>query len=128
MVLDIGGDRGALVVWVPPSLDGHELELRRVEVPWQGRHTAVRPRDLGIGRRFAAVFGTLVEGRYQARVRGTDSPPVIEAEVAGGSIAEVVWPGRPLGPSPPPSVEPEHPKRVGPEELGPDVVLEPDRR
>ena len=92
MVLDIGGERGALVVWVPPSLDGAELELRPVGGPWQGRHTGVRPRDLGVRRRFAGVFGTLVAGRYDLRVRGTEVPPVIEAEVVGGTIAEVTWP------------------------------------
>jgi hypothetical protein len=92
VVLDIGGDRGALVVWVPPSLDGAELELRPVGSPWQGHHTAVRPRDLGVGRRFAAVFGTLVAGRYQLRIRGRDTAAVIDAEVVGGCIAEATWP------------------------------------
>lgn len=92
MVLDIGGDCGALVVWMPASLDGTELELRPVGASWQGRHTAVRPRDLGIGRRLAAVFGTLEAGRYQLRVQGSDTPPVTDVEVVGGAIAETTWP------------------------------------
>ncbi len=91
-MLDIGDDRGALVVWVPPSLDGAELELRPLDGQWRGDHTAVRPRDLGVGRRFAGVFGTLVAGRYQLRVRGSDTAPVIDAEVAGGGITEATWP------------------------------------
>jgi hypothetical protein len=95
VVLDIGGGCGALVIWVPPSLDGAELELRPVGAAWQGQHTAVRPRDLGVGRRFAAVFGALGAGCYQLRVRGTDTGPITDVEVVGGTIAESTWPDRP---------------------------------
>lgn len=94
VVLDVGGERGALVVWAPRALAGSELEVRSVGSPWQGLHTAVRPRDLGSGRVFAAVFGALTAGSYQLRVRGSGTPPVLGAEVVGGEIAEAHWPGR----------------------------------
>lgn len=95
VVLDVGGERGALVVWAPRALAGSELEVRPVGSPWQGQHTAVRPRDLGSGRVFAAVFGALTAGSYQLRVRSSGTPPVLAAEVVGGEIAEAHWPGRP---------------------------------
>ncbi len=92
MVLDVGGERGALIVWVPPDLDGTQLEVRRQGASWRGEHTAVRPRHLRDGTCFAAVFGSLVAGRYELRVCGTETAPVIDAAVVGGSIAEASWP------------------------------------
>lgn len=99
MVIDVGGDRGALIVWVPADLDGTELEVRRHGTSWQGEHTAVRPRHLRDGTCFAAVFGSLAAGAYQLRLRGTDSPAVVDAEVAGGVIAEASWPDGAIRPS-----------------------------
>jgi hypothetical protein len=97
VVIDVGGDRGALIVWVPAALDGTELEVRREGEPWRGEHTAVRPRHLRDGTCFAAVYGSLVAGRYQLRVRGNGAAPAVEASVVGGSIAEATWPDHPTG-------------------------------
>ncbi len=99
MVLDVGEDRGALVVWMPPSLDGAEIEVRPTGGRWRGDHTSVRGRDLGAGRRFAAVFGSLVAGAYQLRVRGTTTGPLAGAEVVGGTVTELNWPVPGRGPA-----------------------------
>ncbi len=92
VVVDVGGERGALVVWVPSALDGTELEVRRRGTSWLGEHTAVRPRRLRDGTCFAAMFGSLDAGCYELRVRGTETAPRVEARVAGGTIAEATWP------------------------------------
>ena len=46
VVLDIGGDRGAAIIFAPDRMAGEELEIRPVGQPWDGVHTAVRRRDL----------------------------------------------------------------------------------
>jgi hypothetical protein len=94
VVLDIGGDTGAVVVHTPARLDGAELEIRPVGQAWHGAHTGVRQRVLRDGVCFAAVFGALPAGRHQLRVRGTETDPVLEVAVVGGAIAEAVWPDR----------------------------------
>jgi hypothetical protein len=92
VVLDIGGDSGAAVIFTPASLDGSEIEIRPVGEPWTGTHTGVRQRNLRDGARFAAVFGTLPAGEYQLRVRGTGSEPIMGLAITGGIIAEDRWP------------------------------------
>jgi hypothetical protein len=92
VVLDIGGDRGALVVYAPESLDGLEIEIRHPDNPWDGTHTAVRQRDLPGGTCFAGVFGSLPAGAYQARLRGVGEGPVVALSVTGGEVVEVMWP------------------------------------
>ena len=66
VVLDIGGTRGAAVVYTPASLVGAEIEIRRAGRPWDGTHTAVRRRDLRDTAAYAGVFGSLEAGAYQA--------------------------------------------------------------
>jgi hypothetical protein len=92
VVLDIGGDLGAAAVFTPASLAGSEIEIRPAGEPWAGVHTGVRRRDLRDGACFAAVFAALPVGRYQLRVRGTDSGPVMDLAVTGGTITEDRWP------------------------------------
>ncbi len=92
MVLDIGGDLGAAVIYTGRSLGGSELEIRPLGHPWQGVHTGVRQRDLPDEVCFAAVFGSIPAGTYQLRVKGTDTEPIMAIEIAGGGIAEATWP------------------------------------
>jgi hypothetical protein len=89
VVLDIGGDIGAAVVHTPASLDGAEIEIRPLGERWDGRHVAVRARQLPAGVVHAAVFESLVEGRYEVRVRGSASDaPLASFEVDGGRVTE----------------------------------------
>lgn len=92
VVLDIGEGRGALVIFTTASLDGSEIEITPVGQAWTGAHTGVRQRDLREASCFAAVFGTLPEGRYQLRVKGSDSAPAMEIGVTGGTVVETRWP------------------------------------
>jgi hypothetical protein len=81
------------VVHTPAALDGMEIEIRPEEGPWTGWHTGVRRRELPAGPCFAAVFGSLPAGRYELRVRGSDTGAVVRLAVAGGCITEDRWPG-----------------------------------
>ena len=92
VLLDIGGDRGALVVMMPAVLDAAEVELRPAGAEWRGTHTGVRGRDVRDGRCFAAVFGSIDAGTYQLRLCGTATGPVLDVTVAAGSVTEAAWP------------------------------------
>jgi hypothetical protein len=68
-MLDIGEDRGALVVYTSEDLLGEEIEIRPHDGVWTGLHTAVRARHMGELVRYAGVFGSLPAGLYDLRVR-----------------------------------------------------------
>jgi hypothetical protein len=80
VILDIGGQIGAAVISTSAALDGAEVEIRGHGQPWRGQHTAIRARHTSTGTVYAAVFDTLEQGRYEAKLRGT-------TEVLQGSLA-----------------------------------------
>ena len=111
VVLDIGGDIGALVIVAPPELEGVEIEARPQAhlVPgfdlhhWHDHglgehshahleHVAVVPRPVpGGGHVHSAVFAALPEGTYELYERPA-GPVRLTAEVRGGAVTETVWP------------------------------------
>jgi hypothetical protein len=117
VVLDIGGDVGALIVFVPAQLAGTELEIcpagHRGDVPdeggdwWEGDwrsqhvhpdrhgpawpHVAVLARPTSTGSEHAAVFPALCAGAYEVWPR-TDGATRLVADVTGGKITTVSWP------------------------------------
>lgn len=108
VVLDIGGDVGAVVVTVPEELVGAEVDVVPVDadlltygVHHHGDgashvhrpHVAVVARPLPDGRLVPTlVYPELVEGRYRLLLQGTDDV-VMEVDVVGGQVTEAVWPG-----------------------------------
>jgi len=93
VVLDIGDGFGAVVIDTPPWQEGREIEIRKVGTEWRGVHTAVRARLIPRGTQYAAVFGSLAEGRYDLRVRGgLDECPVLSLDVTGASVTYSSWP------------------------------------
>jgi hypothetical protein len=93
VVLDIGDGFGAVVIDTPPWLEGHEIEIRKVGAEWRGVHTAVRARLIPTGTQYAALFGSLAEGRYDLRVRGDlDESPVLSLDVTSASVTYSLWP------------------------------------
>ncbi|HEX3908183.1 MAG TPA: hypothetical protein VHW92_09670 [Mycobacteriales bacterium] len=92
VVLDIGGDVGAAAVYVPATLAGVEIEIRRDGEAWEGRHVAVRERQLPDAAVWAALFPTLDSGDYEIRVRhGDPAAPSTRFTVAGGRVTTVHW-------------------------------------
>jgi hypothetical protein len=90
VMTDIGGDRGAAVLYVPEELAGPEIEIRPVGTPWDGTHTGVRERHVGASVIWAAFFGSLAAGRYEVRVKGDDRRD-LELRVEAGHVAEATW-------------------------------------
>jgi hypothetical protein len=90
VMLDIGGDVGAVIVFTPEELDGHEIEIRRGGEPWDGTHVAVRARPWLGEPMYAAVFGSLPSGPYELRRRGHDDGSVHSIDVRGGTVTETL--------------------------------------
>jgi hypothetical protein len=82
VVFDIGGDIGALVVYLPDDLLGGEVEIFPVGRDVALTHTSVRARHLGGREIVAAVYPALPEGSYH--LAGSEEVLVIE----GGSVTE----------------------------------------
>ena len=87
VLLDIGGDIGAMVVTLDRSALGTELHLRSEAEPNRDVHTGVWERDLGGGRVTAAVFAELVEGAYE--VLDARGMGVLRVEITGGRVTEI---------------------------------------
>lgn len=87
VILDIGGDIGALVLRVPAGLVGQEIELDPEDPATPHTHSAVRERRLAVGSSYAAVYPSLKAGFY--RVEGSGQRVSIE----GGRVTEVTLKG-----------------------------------
>lgn len=92
VIVEVGGDTGAAVIFTGADLDGQEIEIRSAGTSWAGTHVAVRERRLCSGSRWAALFGSLRQGSYEARLKGNSGSPVIRIEVSGGRVASAHWP------------------------------------
>lgn len=96
VLLDIGGDVGALVVTMPAALAGAEVEINRVDIHDHDHdhhrpHVAVVPRPINVGVVHSLVFPELTEGRYELYLRPS-GPVELTVQVTGGGVTEAVWP------------------------------------
>jgi len=102
VLLDIGGDVGALVVTTPAGMDGVEVEIRPEN--WQDHlgtcqnhghvhhaHVAVVSRPVGGARVPSLVFPELVEGSYELFEKNA-SDLLLRVRVHGGTVTSVDWP------------------------------------
>src|SRR5919201_355430 len=89
VVLELGGELGALVVYTDASLLHTEIEISADGDDHERSHTDVLERVVAGGSLYAAVFDKVPAGTYTlwhddvARTRG--------ATVAGGAVAELDW-------------------------------------
>lgn len=89
VVLDIGGDVGALIVYAEAGLYDQPIEVSPEGADEQKFHQHVLERPMPDGTTYAAVFDKIVEGKYtlwlhgQARVR--------DFQISGGSVSQVDW-------------------------------------
>jgi hypothetical protein len=103
VLLDIGGDVGAVVLHLPATYEGAEVAYRREgEAPAahhhahphahphsHAPHVAVVGRPAGDGVAYTAVFPELVAGRY---VLTLSDETELAVDVTGGAVAELRWP------------------------------------
>lgn len=111
VMLDIGGDIGALIVTMPVAMAGLEVEIEPIEGQAPGHdhehphgtddgpghghghrpHVAVVRRPVADGEIPSLVFPELVEGRYRLFDKGDDRAR-LTVEVVGGQVATATWP------------------------------------
>ena len=104
VLLDIGGDVGALVVTMPPALEGCEVEIRPAggepgaDHPRHGhvQHVAVVPRPVAGRVRHSVVFPELVAGTYEL-YRRPAGPVELRVRITGGRVTDAVWPSSASG-------------------------------
>ncbi|HEY1485245.1 MAG TPA: phospholipase [Micromonosporaceae bacterium] len=90
VVLDIGADVGALILYVPAACHGREIEISRGTEP--RTHAAVRERIVEDGSIYCVVYGSLPEGEYTVWDDETTAGGTVT--VTGGEIAELDWVAR----------------------------------
>jgi hypothetical protein len=86
-VLDIGGDIGAMIVYldqIPPS---GELMAHPPGRPAEHFHTGVHPRKMGGTTVAVAIFPEAVEGSYD--LLDPEGIPMARIEVTGGRVSEL---------------------------------------
>ena len=89
VVLEIGGELGALVVYTDPELHGREIEISRRGDDDRRSHKDVLERSRGGGPAFAAVFDRIEEGTYTLWVDG--AARARDVAIQGGSVTELDW-------------------------------------
>ena len=89
VILEVGGDIGALVLETPAALAGTEIEIS----PTGGgarTHSAVRARHTVEGTCHAAVYPGLPAGDYV--IWNHDGSPAGQVTVRGGEASRFSWP------------------------------------
>jgi hypothetical protein len=89
VVLDIGGELGALIVYTEPDLHGVEVEISPEGEDGSRTHKEVLERRIDGRPAYTAVFDRLPQGRYTLWVE--DVARARAVTVAAGEIGEVDW-------------------------------------
>jgi hypothetical protein len=89
VVLDIGDDLGALIVYTDADLHGTEIEISPDGEDSNRSHKDVLERAVGGRAAFTAVFDRLPEGAYTLWTEGVSRARGVQ--VAGGAVAELDW-------------------------------------
>lgn len=94
VMLDIGGDVGALVVTMPASMVGQEIDIVPAGSHPQGHlpHVAVMERPVAGGWVPSLVFPGLVAGSYDLAPKGTGDV-ALTVSVRGAEVTTARWPG-----------------------------------
>jgi hypothetical protein len=89
VLLDLGADTGALVLYTPADLLGTEIEISP-DTPGAPRtHAAVRARPGPSGTRYAAVYEGLAAGGYT--LWRDHATPAGQVTITGGQVTSVRW-------------------------------------
>lgn len=90
VMLDIGGDMGALIITTGPEWHGREIEIsRKGDEPEVRTHVAVRARHVAGGVRYTAVYPSLASGAYV--IWRNETEPAGTVVVAGATVTEIEW-------------------------------------
>jgi hypothetical protein len=89
VVLDIGGDTGALIIYADEDRCSEEIELSPKEREASRMHNQVHERRLHGHAVFAAVYPDLQAGDYI--IWKNDTTPAGGVTIVGGEVATVDW-------------------------------------
>jgi len=89
VVLDIGGDLGALIVYTDPAMHGAEVEISPAGDDSKRSHKDVLARGEGDRVAFTAVFDCLPKGSYTLWTEGVARARRVQ--VSAGAVAELDW-------------------------------------
>jgi phosphoserine phosphatase len=89
VVLDIGQDIGALIIYTDAELRGREIEVSPLGSAATRVHVEVLERRVNGRPVFAAVFPKLRAGGYE--IWGISASPSGTASIVGGEITTVDW-------------------------------------
>lgn len=89
VLLDIGGDVGALILHTPADLLGAEIEISPDGDDARRRHVAVRERRGPGPTRYAAIYPALHAGAYT--LWGLHGEPALKVDITGGAVTEIEW-------------------------------------
>jgi len=89
VVLDLGGDVGALILYTNPSMLGVEVEISARGEDERRSHKEVLRRELNGEPLHAAVFDNVPAGRHTLWLH--DMARERDVLVSGGAVAEVDW-------------------------------------
>jgi hypothetical protein len=92
VMLDTGGEIGALVIHASPEWDDAEIDISPGTNPTATRsHNQVHPRRVRSGTIYSAVYPSLPEGEYTI----WRDPNTAEAtiRITGGEVTEYRWAG-----------------------------------
>jgi hypothetical protein len=91
VVMELGADIGALVLYTPAGLNDREIEISRDDHPGAPRaHSQVRPRHMAAVTTYAAVYPGLRAGQYT--IWRDEHSPGASVTVAGGQVTSCRWP------------------------------------
>jgi hypothetical protein len=89
VLLDLGAQAGALVLYTPEDLAGAEIEIS-ADTPGAVRtHAAVRARPAPSGTRYAAVYEGLAAGGYT--IWRDHDTPAGQVAIIGGQVTSFHW-------------------------------------
>lgn len=95
VVLELGPGIGALVLYVPPELDGAEIEISLTANEGgqavKRTHSQVRPRHTTDHTFYAAVYPGLASGDYI--IWRADDSQAMAVNVGDGQVTTARWPG-----------------------------------
>ena len=89
VLLDIGAETGALVLYTPADLLGAEIEISPDTPGARRTHAAVRARPGPAGTRYAAVYDGLAAGAYT--LWRDQHTPAARITITGGQVTSHHW-------------------------------------
>ena len=89
VLLDLGAETGALVLYTPEDLAGAEIEISPDSPGAVRTHAAVQARPALSGTRHAAVYEGLTAGGYT--IWRDHDTPVGHVTITGGQVTSFHW-------------------------------------